>query len=440
MADQTTATLRRSAPSGPLGVILRVTNRPARPRAFRLLQGSCVCGAAPDADIVIADETVSRKHVELTLVPEGVRLRDLSSHNGTWYVGQRIREGVLAAGSAIRLGLAELRIEPDRRELEDADGAELDGYGEIVGSSPPIRRLYAVLQRIESSLASVVIEGESGSGKELVARAIHEHSTVASGPFVAVNCGALERPLVRSELFGHKRGAFTGALENREGAFEAAHGGTLFLDEIAELPAEVQPVFLRALELGKVTRLGENVDRPVNVRIIAATNRSLEAEMRAGRFREDLYFRLMVVLVVMPALRDRPEDVSSLAAHFAHAFGLGVLPEDVLLELRSRTWPGNVRELKNAIQTYSVLGALPTRATAREAELDDWLHRLVDLEVPYAVQKDALLKNFLRVYLEALLVHTNGNKSLAARISGLERSYLNKVANQLRAGTAEEPE
>jgi DNA-binding NtrC family response regulator len=303
-----------------------------------------------------------------------------------------------------------------------------------------MRRLYAVLERIESSLASVVIEGESGTGKELVARAIHEHSAVASGPFVALNCGALERSLVRSELFGHKRGAFTGALENREGAFEAADGGTLFLDEIAELPAEVQPVFLRALELGKVTRLGENADRRVSVRIIAATNRSLEAEMRAGRFREDLYFRLMVVPVSMPALRDRPADIGALAVHFAHAFGISVPPEDVLLELRSRPWPGNVRELKNAIQTYSVLGALPARATAREAELDDWLRRLVDLGVPYAVQKDALLKHFLRAYLEALLVRTNGNKSEAARISGLQRSYLNKVANQLRAGNAEVPE
>jgi DNA-binding NtrC family response regulator len=399
-----------------------------------------VCGAAPDADIVIADETVSRKHVELTHVPEGVRVRDLSSHNGTWYVGQRIQEGVLGAGSTIRLGLAELRIEPDRRELEDRSSAELDGYGAILGTSAPIRRLYAVLSRIESSLASVVIEGESGTGKELIARAIHEQSTVASGPFVAVNCGALEKGLVRSELFGHKRGAFTGALENRDGAFEAANGGTLFLDEIAELPLEVQPVFLRVLELGRVTRIGENVERPVDVRIIAATNRSLEAEMRAGRFREDLYFRLRVVPVSVPPLRDRVEDIAVLAAHFALAFGLDGLPDDVLCELRSRTWPGNVRELKNAIQTYAVLGALPARVTAPEAELDDWLHRLVDIDVPYAAQKETLLKQFLRVYLEVLLTRTNGNKSLAARISGLERSYLNKVANQLCSSVAEELE
>jgi DNA-binding NtrC family response regulator len=440
MAERTTATLQRSAPVGPLGVILRVTNRPAQPRVFRLARGSCVCGAAADADIVIADDTVSRKHLELTLVPEGVRVRDLSSHNGTWYLGQRIQEGVLGAGSAIRLGLAELRIEPDRRELEQATGAELDRYGDIVGTSAAIRRLYAVLERIESSLANVVIEGESGTGKELIARAIHERSAVGAGPFVAVNCGSLERSLIRSELFGHKRGAFTGALENRQGAFEAANDGTLFLDELSELPPDVQPVFLRTLELGKVTRVGETIERPVNVRIVAATNRSLEAEMRAGRFREDLYFRLMVVRVLVPALRDRPEDIGALAAHFARSFGLDELPEDVVRELRSRTWPGNVRELKNAIQTYSVLGALPVGATARQAELDDWLHRLVDLDVPYAAQKDALLKNFLRVYLEALLARTNGNKSLAARISGLERSYLNKVANQLRGGTAEDPE
>lgn len=439
MAEQNTATLRRSPPAGPLGVMLRVTNRPARPRTFRLLEGACVCGAASDADVVIADEAVSRRHVELTLVPEGVRVRDLGSHNGTWYADQRITEAVLGAGSVIRIGRAELRIEADRSELERASGTELEGYGQLVGSSRPIRRLYGLLARIEASLANVVIEGESGTGKELIARAIHEHSPVATGPFVAVNCGALERNLVRSELFGHKRGAFTGALDNRQGAFEAAAGGTLFLDEIAELPTEVQPLFLRALEVGAITRVGENTERPLNVRIVAATHRSLEAEMRAGRFREDLYFRLMVVHVLVPALRARSEDIGLLANHFAHAFGLGALPKDVERDLESRSWPGNVRELKNAIQTYSVLGVLPPRTTAREAELDDWLHRLIDLERPYAEQKDQLLKGFLRVYLEALLAHTGGNKSLAARISGLERSYLNKVVNQLRGGAPDDP-
>jgi DNA-binding NtrC family response regulator len=439
MEEPSTDTFRQSPGPGPLGVVLRVTNRPARPPTFRLLAGACVCGAAPDADIVIADDTVSRRHVELTLVPEGVRVRDLSSHNGTWYVGQRIQEGVLGAGSTIRLGRAELRIEADRAELTGAEGAERDGYGQLVGVSPPMRRLYRLLERIEASLANVVIEGESGTGKELIARAIHERSPVASGPFVAVNCGALDRSLVRSELFGHKRGAFTGAIENREGAFEAASGGTLFLDEIAELPADVQPLFLRALEIGGVTRVGENVERPVSVRVIVVTHRSLDAEMRAGRFREDLFFRLMVVHVQVPPLRERTEDIRLLAASFAQSFGVSSLPAPLEDELKARAWRGNVRELKNAIQTYSVLGTLPVPATAREAELGDWLHRLVDLERPYAEQKDHLLKSFLRVYLEALLARTAGNKSLAARISGLERSYLNKVANQLTGGTPDDP-
>jgi DNA-binding NtrC family response regulator len=405
-----------------------------------LAAGSCVCGAGTEADLVIADETVSRRHLELWLVAEGVRVRDLASHNGTFYAGQRIQDAVLAAGSTIRLGRAELRIEPDRQALEGGGTGELESYGELVGNAPPMRKLYGLLGRIESWLASVVIEGESGTGKELIARAIHAHSPVAKGPFVAVNCGALERALVRSELFGHRRGAFTGALENREGAFEAASGGTLFLDEIGELPSEVQPMFLRAIELGAITRVGENTERKVNVRVVAATHRNLGAETRAGRFREDLYFRLMVVAIAVPPLRERAADIRLLASHFAAQFGAGVLPEVILHELEAHSWPGNVRELRNAIQTYAVLGTLPDRANARESELDDMLQRTIDLQLPYAAQKDRLLKRFLRVYLETLLAHTAGNKSLASRISGLERSYLGKVTAQLRAGTARDPD
>jgi DNA-binding NtrC family response regulator len=437
--EQTTATLGRQVLHGPLGVVVRVTNRMANPRAFRLLEGSCVCGASPEADLVISDDSVSRRHVELTLVPEGVRVRDLGSHNGTWYVGQRIREAVLAAGSTVLLGRAELRLEPDRAVLDDAAPREADGYGELVGASAPMRKLYSVLERIESSLASVMIQGESGTGKELIARAIHLHSPVAKGPFVALNCGALEPALVRSELFGHRRGAFTGAHETRVGAFEAAAGGTIFLDEIGELPLDVQPVLLRALELGNFTRVGETVDRPASARIIAATNRDLAAEVRAGRFREDLYFRLLVVPVAVPALRERGPDIELLARHFAQAAGVAPLPDDVIAELRARSWPGNVRELGNAIKTYAVLGVLPSRSSPRDAEIGDWLSRMVDPEAPYAEQKDRLTKTFLRVYLEALLARTAGNKSLAARISGLERSYLNKVANQLRNGLPDDP-
>jgi two-component system response regulator GlrR len=431
MTEQSTMTVRRAVPAGPLGVRLCINQRPASSPDFRLLEGSCVCGAAPDVDLVIQDRTVSRRHAEITLVPEGVRVRDLSSHNGTWYGGQRVNDCVLAAGSTIHLGQAELRIEPDRDALERSPEVELDHYGELLGSSKPMQKLYGLLQRIEPSLANVVIEGESGTGKELVARAIHRHSAVASGPFVALNCAALDPSLVRSELFGHKRGAFTGALESREGAFEAASGGTLFLDELAELPAEVQPLLLRALETREVTRLGENTPRPVSVRVIVASNRNLASQVSAGLLREDLYYRLVVVRLVLPALGERGADRRLLAAHFARQFGIGQLPAEIEEELEARAWPGNVRELKNVIETYAVLGTLPASEPARDPALDEWLRKFVDLGLPYADQKDRLLKSFLRVYLEELLSHTAGNKSLAARISGLERAYLNKLAIQL---------
>ena len=393
-------------------------------------------GAGSGVDLVIDDETVSRRHVELTLVPEGVAIQDLGSHNGTYYLGQRVRSAVLAIGSKVFVGGAEIRIEPDRESLASSNPEEITSYGDMQGVSPAMRKLFNVLLRLESSLVNVLVQGESGTGKELVARAIHHHSPASAGPFLAVNCGAIDRAFVRSELFGHKRGAFTGAVEPRTGAFEAASGGTLFLDEIGELPIDVQPVLLRALEVGAITRMGENNERPVKVRIVAATNRDLAAEVQAGHFREDLYFRLVVVHLKVPPLRERPDDVEALARHFALQFGLPDLGDDVLAKLSSRSWPGNVRELKNAVQTYGVLGTLPDAGSAHDAALDDALRAAIDLEQPYAAQKDDVLKRFLRVYLEALLTHTNGNQSKAAQISGLQRSYLNRVLGQLKAGRA----
>jgi two-component system, NtrC family, response regulator HydG len=324
------------------------------------------------------------------------------------------------------------RIRADPEFFEPEPTSEDASYAELVGKSKGMRKLFGMLRCIESSLVNVVVEGESGVGKELIARAIHRHSAVADGPFVTVNCGALDRALVRSELFGHKRGSFTGALENRQGAFEAASGGTLFLDEVGELPLEVQPMLLRALELGVITPVGEITDRRVTVRIIAATHRCLRSETRSGRFREDLFYRLMVVPLRVPPLRERVEDLPLLITRLGAAFGLSELPEAVEQELAARTWTGNVRELKNAIQAYSVLGTLPERHSVRDEEIGDLLQRMLDLSIPYAEQKERLLKRFLRVYLAALLAHAGGNKSEAARISGLERSYLNKVANQLR--------
>jgi DNA-binding NtrC family response regulator len=415
----------------PLPTVIRVLDVRANPQSFTLSAGSCVVGAGRDATIVIDSETVSRRHVELSLVAEGVQITDLGSRNGTFYLGQRVGQLTVRLGSRIRLGKVEISLEPSLDALSGLPRSALDSYGPLVGSSVAMRRLFAMLQRLEGSLVTVLIEGESGTGKEVVARAIHERSLVAKGPFVAVNCGALDRALVRSELFGHAKGSFTGATEARRGAFEAAEDGTLFLDEIGELPAEVQPVLLRALENGVITRVGENNERPVKVRLLAATNRDLLEAASERRFREDLYYRLAVVKLSTPTLRERREDIVPLAHHFAEQLGLPELPEDVLQDLSAREWPGNVRELRNALRAYVALGSLsipppsaPTRA------LEEALREMIDLARPYAELKEGLMETFLKVYVERLLAHTGGNQSEAARISGMERSYFSKVARR----------
>jgi transcriptional regulator with GAF, ATPase, and Fis domain len=260
-----------------------------------------------------------------------------------------------------------------------------------------------------------------------VAQALHHGSKVSGGPLVAVNCGAFPRELVASELFGHKKGAFSGAFDARKGAFESADGGTLFLDEVGELPLELQPMLLRAIELGEIRALGEDKPKHVRVRIIAATNRELEEDVRAGKFRHDLFYRLAVVRLVVAPLRDRPEDIGPLAQHFAEAAGLEPLESATLAELRARRWPGNARELRNAVVAFAALGTLPQRPQAPPAEVEQLMAQLVDLDRPFAEQKEALTDAFARVYLRALLERTSGNQSEAARVSGLNRSYLGRM-------------
>ncbi|MEZ4447400.1 MAG: sigma-54 dependent transcriptional regulator [Polyangiaceae bacterium] len=292
-------------------------------------------------------------------------------------------------------------------------------------------RVFAILKRLEGSLINVLVEGESGVGKELVARAIHEGSRRADKPFGAINCGAIARELIQSELFGHRRGAFTGAVEDRAGAFEAADGGTLFLDEIGELPLDVQPVLLRALESGEIRRVGDDRSRQVHVRVVAATNRDLEADVRAGRFRADLYYRLAVVKLSIPPLRDRPEDVELLARTFAARAGVAELPTQVVEGLMQKDWPGNVRELRNAVDAFIALGTLPLLDGSSGPEslpmLDVVLRDLSDPDRPYAEQKERLVERFTRIYLMQLLDACDGNQSEAARRSGLERSYLGRL-------------
>ena len=293
-----------------------------------------------------------------------------------------------------------------------------------------MRRLFATLKRLESSLASVLLLGESGVGKELVARALHDGSSVSDGPFVAKNCATLSRELAQSELFGHRRGAFTGALESRVGAFEAAQGGTLFLDEVGELPLEVQPILLRVLESAEVTPLGSNDVRPVRVRVIAATNRPLDESPLASAFREDLFYRLAVVTLRVPSLRERAEDIPALVRHVARQRGIAPLPESVVQRFRERRWPGNVRELRNAVEAYAALGQLPEAARTDRERTAGALGAAIDLERPLQEQRSAIVAEFTRAYLERLLEVTGGNQSRAARIAGIERSYLRRLLSQ----------
>jgi DNA-binding NtrC family response regulator len=425
--QEETEALRPHSAQQPLAALIQCVQGKSSPARLRLNSGSCRVGAGPDNDLVLGDKAVSRQHLELELCPEGVRVRDLGSRNGTFYLGQRVQEMTLGLGSRLTLGCTELSIAAD---VEDFEGTSPDGpkrYGALVSGAPGMRRLFALLRRLEGSLVNVFIQGESGTGKELIARALHEHSRVRGGPFVALNCGALDRALVRSELFGHKKGAFTGAVAASSGAFETAEGGTLFLDEVGELPLDVQPMLLRAIESRSVARVGETQEFTVNVRIIAASNRDLQDEVDEGSFRLDLYHRLMVVKLSVPPLREHPEDICLLAQHFASEVGLPSLPEHVLSELEGRSFPGNVRELKNALLAYAAVGSLPDAAPKRPAQLEQALTELLDVSRPYAEQKEEVVQHMTYIYLTLLMQHTGGNRSEAARIAGLQRGYLRRL-------------
>ena len=410
----------------PLGVIIRVVSGASAPAEHHLETGSCIIGAGKDADLIVEDRAVSRRHVRLTLAPEGVELQDLDSRNGTFYLGQRIGSMVLGLGSRFRIGGTELSLEPDPSSLTTVP-SELRGYHELIGASPVMMQLFGLLTRLEGTLVNVLVEGESGVGKELVAQALHRGSSIANGPFVVVNCGAIGRELILSELFGHRKGAFTGANEHRTGAFDAADGGTLFLDEIGEMPLDMQPVLLRALESGEIKPLGETASHHVKVRVVAATNRDLRNSVSQGEFREDLYYRLAVVKLTVPPLRDRLGDIPALVARFAANAGANELPQDIVEQLQRHDWPGNVRELKNAVMAYLAIGTLPTSPVPSGGVLELALRQNVDESRPYQQVKDDFIAVFSKVYFSKLMLATNGNQTEAARISGIDRSYLGKL-------------
>jgi transcriptional regulator with GAF, ATPase, and Fis domain len=393
-------------------------------------------GSGTGADVLLADTTVSRHHLTLKVEPGGVRVVDAGSRNGTTVDGVRVFDAYARTDSLIGLGNTMLRLQV-LSDVVELPLSSRDRFGGLLGSSIAMRRVFTVLERVAPSDDTVLLEGETGTGKEIAAEAIHEESARAAGPYVVFDCSAVAANLIDSELFGHLRGAFTGATGDREGAFENADGGTLFLDEVGELPIDLQPKLLRALERLEVRRLGSNTPRRVDVRIIAATNRNLAEEVSRGRFREDLLYRLAVVRVALPPLRERLEDIPMLATHFAHALRRGrpeALDERSLRALMNRAWPGNVRELRNAVARTLSLGAPDGPASGGEPPAS--LSSPPDLAVPLMEARDQLAARFEEAYLREALRRAGGSAVKAAELAGVNRKFMQRAMKRygLRGG------
>ncbi len=427
MSDRKTAAVKMPAAMPVHTVVARVVDGVDRDATWTGERGSI--GTAKDNDLVLSDPTVSGYHLRVAAEKGGIRVSDFGSTNGTFLGDARVDAGLVPPGTRLRLGRTLVALEagePTTVELHEADR-----LGELRGRTRVVRRLMQDVSRVARSHVAVLLVGESGTGKELVARAIHSQSPRASGPFVTIDCGSLTPSLVASELFGHEQGAFTGASRTRRGAFEHADGGTLFLDEIGELPPELQTSLLGALERRKFTRVGGHDEITVDVRVVAATNRDLRAEVNAGSFRLDLYYRLAVVTLEIPPLRDRPEDIPLLIEHFLEAEGYtggvrSLLPAETLADLGRHRWPGNVRELRNFVQATLAMGEpVALGDDAERPASPEGFARFTAL--PYAQARSALLGEFEAVYLERLLTKSDGNVAQAARHAEMARSHLNEL-------------
>ncbi|CAN5917659.1 hypothetical protein BH11MYX4_BH11MYX4_13480 [soil metagenome] len=405
----------------------------------------CKIGSHASNDVVLRDPMVSRFHCRLVREDGIWTLRDSGSMNGTTLNGVRLRDGDVGTEGVLAIGDSIVRVRAGAPAKEDFVPM-MPSFGALVGTSLPMRRMFGLLDKIAHSDINVLIEGESGTGKELVATEIMQRSSRAEKPFVVVDCGAISPNLVESELFGHVRGAFTGADRDRIGAFEAADGGTVFLDEIGELPLELQPKLLRALEAREIRRVGETKPRRVNVRVISATNRALEREVNKQRFREDLYFRLAVISTRVPPLRERLDDLLILVRTFLAQLGVTeeerLFPAAVLGEMAKHDWPGNVRELRNYVERSVVLQStnLTLRRGVGGVTSTQGPANGIDLSVPFRLAKDAVIDSFERSYLSQLLEAAGGNMSKASRMAGMDRMYLHRLVQKhgLRGGKSDQ--
>jgi len=431
-------------------------------------------GSMEDNDVVLGDDTVSRYHCKITQEDNGYVLLDQRSTNGTFINKVRIREAFVKPGSIVSVGQSQLRFNAREEEVEIVP-SRADRCAGLIGGNARMREIYTIIEKIAPTATTVVIDGETGTGKEVVAQAIHSLSPRKPNEFVVFDCGAVPPNLIESELFGHEKGSFTGAVMTRQGLFEQADGGTLFLDELGELPLDLQPKLLRALEQREVRRVGSAKASKVDVRIIAATNRNLEDEVRAGRFRQDLFYRLSVVRLHLPSLRDRADDIPLLLQHFLEVGAFNRKPNapsvrgvarDAVTALQAYPWPGNVRELVNVVERAV---SFCDSDTIELSDLPDYIRtakappakhsppsrrpstaptsaagtpsvsmnpntpspappdELLAEGVTFKDAKERWVASFERDYILQLLRRNNGNISHAARAADIDRKYFRKL-------------
>ncbi|MEM7609304.1 MAG: sigma 54-interacting transcriptional regulator [Myxococcota bacterium] len=408
-------------------------------------------GKAEGNDLVLVHDTVSRQHCEIIRDARGFLVRDLQSTNGTLLDGSAVREAYLRPGAVLTVGKVELKVRTVGERVEVLP-SEAQHFGDAVGKSLSMRRVFGLLERLAPSDASILLDGETGTGKGLLARAIHAGSRRESGPFIVVDCASVIPNLIESELFGHERGAFSGATDRRLGAFELAAGGTLFLDEVGELPLDLQPKLLRVLQQRTFRRVGGQREQAVDVRVIAATKRNLRVDVQRGKFREDLYFRIAVATAHIPPLRERRPDVpllvDTLLTRLANQDGAAPLTLDAgaLAALAAHEWPGNVRELHNALARASILARSAGESTLRFRDLPATARLQTapaeatgsDASAPmrfkagqsYRDAKAAFEQDFEKRYVAWLLDVHEGNVSAAARAADMDRKYLHKLAKK----------
>jgi transcriptional regulator with GAF, ATPase, and Fis domain len=374
-------------------------------------------GSAEGNDLRLTDPAVSRHHCALHADERGLCIIDLGSRNGTFVNDVELVSAYVRSGARIRIGQSTVQVRVLDRDLQQPISSG-DRLGPLIGGSPAMRRMYPLVEQCARGNATVLIVGETGTGKELIAEAIHQSSPRNAAPFVVVDCSALSHDLAESELFGHERGAFTGADTQRIGAFESADNGTIFLDEIGELPLSLQPLLLRVLESRTIRRVGSNEQRPIDVRVVAASHRDLRALVNDKRFRTDLYYRLNVVRIAVPPLREREGDVELLATEFWKTFRPDVVPPAALIShLARQSWPGNVRELRNAVERAALIGWKPDHMSSIEM-------------LTYQQAKERAVWEWEHAWVERLLTSHGGNLSRAARATKMGRSHLRDLARR----------